>query len=71
MKGGTKLEKLTLKAYRVNAGFTQEQASKLIGVSIKCLSMWETDKDALKGARLESVKKMCEVYGIEITDLDI
>jgi len=63
--------KMSIKAYRVNAGYSQEKAAEAIGVATKTLQLWENEQDALKGARLESVKKMCDLYGIEITDIEV
>lgn len=39
-KGGNKL-KLTLKALRINKGYTQEKAAELIGISVETLAKYE------------------------------
>ena len=52
--------KLTLEAWRVNAGLTQKEASKLLKVSNTTLCNWE------KGKSYPSIKKIaliCEIYG--------
>ena len=54
--------KITLKAARINAGLTQKDASKVIGVSPQTLSSWE------KGTTYPSVidmENMRKVYHIE------
>lgn len=38
------MEKITLAAARVNAGFSQVEAAKKIGVSSRTLSSWENGK---------------------------
>ena len=53
------MEKMKLKALRVNKGYTQEVAAKKIGVSQKTLSNWE------KGITFpdqKQIDKICEVY---------
>lgn len=50
--------KLTLKAARVNAGYTQEEAGKLIGVSKDVISNWERGisyPDVIELRRIEDV----------------
>jgi DNA-binding XRE family transcriptional regulator len=53
--------KITLKAARVNAGYTQKEAAKLLDVSNKTLCKWE------KGSSFpnaEKVAKICSLYSI-------
>lgn len=50
----------TLKAARVNAGFTQKQAAEKLGVSNKTLSSWEKGKTAPDWTK---VSALCELYG--------
>jgi len=57
---------ITLKAARVNAGYTQEEAAKLLGVSEPTLVNYE------KGRRFPDVrviKRIEELYGVEYRDL--
>jgi len=57
---------LTLKAARVNANLTQNEASKAIGVSTSTLFLWEQGKrypDAIQ------IKKIEDVYNIAFADL--
>lgn len=58
--------RLTLKAARVNAGFTQLQAATLLGISNKTLCNWE------RGGAFPTPKhidKICRLYGVGYDDL--
>lgn len=55
------MPKITLKAARVNAGLSQEEAAKKIGVAASTLRNWEAGKTFPNQPKIE---KMCEVYGI-------
>lgn len=53
-------ERLTLAALRVNAGYTQANLAKLLGVTQGAVSSWE------KGAvspRIKTAKKLADLYG--------
>ena len=50
----------TLKAARVNTGFSQKEAAKLIGVSNKTLSSWEKGKTV---PNAKHVERLCSLYG--------
>lgn len=57
---------ISLKAARVNAGLTQLEAAKMIGVNVSMLAKWEA------GTSLPSVKwvpKITEVYGTSYDDI--
>lgn len=51
--------KITLKAARVNAGLSSEEAAKELGVTRLTLYNWENNKIS---PRIEYVRKMCELY---------
>ena len=51
--------KLTLKALRINKGYTQEQAANLIGVSVDTLANYEK---GLTYPDIPVLKKIEEVY---------
>lgn len=57
------MPKITLKAVRVNAGLTQKEAAKRIGISYQTLSEYEKDASKIK---LVTIEKMCTLYGIPI-----
>ena len=55
------MEKMSLKALRVNMKMTQEEASKKLDISQKTLSNWEN------GATFpdqQAIEKICELYGV-------
>lgn len=54
--------KITLKAARVNAGLTQKDASKAIGVSNQTISSWERGISYPSVIDMENMRK---VYNIE------
>lgn len=55
------MPKITLKAARVNAGLSQEEAAKKIGVAASTLRNWEAGKTFPNQPKIE---KLCEVYSI-------
>lgn len=60
--------KVSIAAARVNAGYTQEEASKLAKVSKKTLSSYE------RGERLPKVdvlNELCRIYGCKLDDIKI
>lgn len=57
---------ITLKACRVNAGYTQKEASKLLGVSESTLINWEKGK---KFPNVMNLKKIEDVYGVKYSDI--
>lgn len=59
----TQTIRMTLEAARVNAGFTQKQVGKAIGVSVTTIVLWE------KGDRMPSVEKaikLAELYKVPL-----
>lgn len=60
------MAKMSLKAARVNAGLSQIEAAKALGVSNKTLWKWE------KGISLPDVIiafELCELYGVELDSI--
>lgn len=60
------MSKITLKAARVNANYTQKDAAKALNVSNKTLCSWE------KGAsmpRVEKIDAICELYGVSYDNI--
>ncbi len=57
--------KITLRAARVNAGYSQTEAAELIGVHLQSVWNWENGK-AIYQVHLE---KVAELYGIPIEKL--
>lgn len=58
---------ISLKAARVNAGLTQDTASKLLGISKTTLVSYETYKSHPKEP---IIKKLEEIYGIAYKEID-
>lgn len=61
------MERLKLKAARVQTNLTQEQAAKMIGVSKTTLSNYER---GWTSPNAKTLKKICEVYKIEMSEVD-
>lgn len=57
---------VTLKAARVNAGFTQKTASKKLGVSESTLKNWESGKTFPQQPQIEQI---CELYSVSYDNL--
>lgn len=55
------MPKISLKAARVNANMSQQEAAHRIGVAVSTLRNWESGKTFPNQPRIE---KLCEVYGI-------
>jgi len=55
------MPKITLNAARVNAGFTQADVAKKIGVAVSTIRNWESGKTFPKQPAIE---QMCDLYGI-------
>lgn len=54
---------ITLKAARVNAGFTQEQVEKATGFARSTLIRWENGKGF---PRIDDLTTLCDLYGISV-----
>lgn len=50
---------VSLEAARVNAGLSQKEAAKQLGVNVTTLSNWERGKTS---PDVDKFKKLCEVY---------
>ena len=55
------MPKISLKAARVNAKLSQQEAADMIGVAVSTLRNWESGKTFPNQPKIE---KMCEIYGI-------
>ena len=51
---------ISLEAARINAGLSQRDAAKSIGVNVGTLSNWENGKTY---PDIEKFRRLCEVYG--------
>ena len=62
------MPKISLKAARVNAGLTQEQAAKAIGKTKQTIVNWETGKTDIKYSDLI---RLSELYEMPVEYIDI
>ena len=59
------MPKVTIASARVNAGYTQAEFAKIIGVSLPALQKWESGKADM---RVSSLKKISEATGFSMDD---
>ena len=59
--------RMSLKAARVNAGLSQKEAAKKLGISNKTLCNWENGKTFPDQPMIE---KICSLYGIAYDMID-
>lgn len=57
---------ITIKAARVNKGYTQEALGKVIGVGKKTVHSWETGKTMPK---IDKIEPLCNALGVEYNDI--
>ena len=60
------MSQITLKAARVNKGYTQAVAADKIGVSLGTLKNWEKGKTF---PREPQIKRLCEIYGVKYDNI--
>lgn len=60
------MAKLSLRAARINAGYTQSDAAELLGVSKTTLVKWEQGKTFPNAAAIE---KICSLYRVHYDDI--
>ena len=59
--------KMTLEAARVNAGYTQKEAAKLLGISNQTLCNWE---NGVTFPNAQQIDRICELYGVSYDNLN-
>lgn len=62
------MEKITLKAARINAGLTLEEAAKLAKVSDRTISNYEGGR---RKARIDILLRLAEAYGVTLDQLKL
>lgn len=62
------MKKLSLKAARVNAGLTQEEAAQAINVTWKTLISWEK---GVTHPTVDKLLRLCSLYDVQISDIFI
>ena len=60
------MKKLSLKAARVNAGLTQEEAAQAINVTGKTLISWEK---GVTHPTVDKLSRLCSLYDVQISDI--
>lgn len=58
--------RLTLKAYRVNKGLTQESMARELGVTKKTVGAWEKGKSM---PSLDKIESICCLLGVKYDDV--
>nr|WP_269324138.1 helix-turn-helix transcriptional regulator [Lactobacillus delbrueckii] len=66
MKGGNEVPKISVRAARVNAGFSQDEAAKKLGISRFTLQRYESNPKQIRQGMLE---KMRVVYNMDHDNL--
>lgn len=61
------MNKIKLSAARVNAGYSQKEAAKLLKVSNQTLCKWESGKSF---PRQPMIEKLCSLYGVPYDAID-
>ncbi|MDY4739379.1 helix-turn-helix transcriptional regulator [Absicoccus porci] len=56
------MERMTLKAARVNAGMTQEDLAEAIGVHRQTVAKWEENPQLMS---IETANKVCKVLNVK------
>lgn len=54
---------VSIKAARVNANLTQQEAAKSLGITARTLHNWEEQKTAIT---VDTIKKLCDLYSVPI-----
>lgn len=62
------MEKISLKAARINADLTQTDVETKLGYSRSTLTRWETGKCV---PRADKLKALCDLYGVSVTDIKL
>ena len=59
--------RITLAAARVNAGLTQKDVCRTIGMTEKTLVNWESGKTM---PSVDNAQKLCALYGVKLDDIN-
>ena len=60
------MKKITLKAARVNAGFTQKQAANKLKVNQRTVLNWE---NGTSSPTSKMIDRICELYGFDYNEI--
>ena len=59
--------KISLRAARINAGYSQKEAADKLGVSNKTLGNWE---NGITFPSADKIQALCELYGLSYDNLN-
>lgn len=59
--------KISLKAARINAGLTQKEAAKALGISNKTLHSWENGDTSPSAEHIDAI---CDLYKMSYNDIN-
>ena len=59
--------KISLKAARINAGLTQKEAAKALGISNKTLHSWEKGDTSPSAEHIDAI---CDLYKLSYNDIN-
>lgn len=60
------MPKITLKAARVNAGYTQQEVADILNISNKTICRWESGAAFPKADKIDAI---CSLYGVSYDNL--
>ena len=63
--------KFSLKALRINANVSVEEAAKIAEVTPNTIYRWENNQDIFRKASIEAISKLVEAYGASMDNLEI
>lgn len=58
------MEKITLKAARVNANMRQEDVAKRLNISTRTIANWEKGRTC---PRVHDLESLCAIYGVQMS----
>ena len=59
---------ITLKAARINAGLSQAEAAKKIGVNTMTVARWESGKNDIPVSKFRA---LCKIYGCKEEEMNV
>ena len=62
------MDRITLKAARVNARLKQSDVEQRLGLPRSTLTRWETGKNI---PRADTMIKLCDLYGVSVKEIDL
>ena len=60
------MNKISIKAARVNAGLTQEELAKKMGVHRHTIASWEENPASMK---IKEAESMCSILGVSFSQI--